>query len=254
MEPFSFAFLTDPQIGMDSPSGLDAPDSDRARLEACIEFINEWEAEFVVLGGDLIHSASGPKAEAEAHHVVQALAKLTVPYYGVAGNHDQGPKGEPWPYVEGGLPLHFSMQHKEVAFIGPNACNLRGTYEEDCQAEEWNWMREAFAKIPDDCAQRWVAMHWPLLNSYPTEEETYWNMKNREELVDFFVEQKVSCVLSGHFHQDVEVSWKGIPLVNCMSANKPLQYAEQRAFKMIMIFDGGWSIRRVSVDDLLTGD
>lgn len=112
-------------------------------------------------------------------------------------------------------------------------------------------MREEFAKIPDDCRQRWVVMHWPLLNFYPGEKGTYWNMPNREELIDFFVEQKVSCVLSGHFHQDVNVSWKGIPLVNCMSTNLPLQYPEQRAFKLITVFDDGWSIRRVSVADLL---
>lgn len=254
MEPFSFAFITDPQIGMNSPSGLDAPDSDRARLDASIEFINQSEAELLLLGGDQIHCPTGPDAEEQVSHVVQALEKLNVPYYGVAGNHDQSPKGEPCPYVEHGLPLHFSAQHKEVAFVGPNASRLRGNYEEDCQAEEWTWMREEFARIPDNCLQRWVVMHWPLLSAHPTEKETYWNMQNREEVIDFFVEQKVSCVLSGHFHQDVEASWKGIPLVNCMSVNMSLQYPEQRAFKMITIFDGGWSIRRVSVDDLVSED
>ncbi len=33
---FEFAFITDPQIGMNSPNGLDGPDSDRSRLEALL--------------------------------------------------------------------------------------------------------------------------------------------------------------------------------------------------------------------------
>ena len=55
---FNFAFVTDPQIGMNSPWGLNGPASDRSRLEWAINFINEPtnEIDFTIFGGDLVNN------------------------------------------------------------------------------------------------------------------------------------------------------------------------------------------------------
>ena len=90
-------------------------------------------------------------------------------------------------------------------------------------------------------------MHWPLIVSYPEEEDSYFHMPNRHEIIDFFVEQQVSCVLAGHLHQDVDINWKGIPMITAMTTSRPISYPEEVAFKLVTVFDGGWSARRVSV-------
>ena len=53
-DAFRFAFITDPQIGMNSPAGLRAAGSDKERLDAAIAYVNKGEVDFVVFGGDHI--------------------------------------------------------------------------------------------------------------------------------------------------------------------------------------------------------
>ena len=157
-KPFTFAFLTDPQLGMNSPSGLDAPDSDKARLCAAVGMINESDAEFVILGGDQIHGGydvleDEQAVEEQPDAVESALSGLNVPYYSVPGNHDFGRETDPRPYTDRGFPMRFTMQHKGVAFVEFSAVFLKGDHGRDRQEEEWSALRQAFAEIPADCTQ-----------------------------------------------------------------------------------------------------
>ena len=56
-------------------------------------------------------------------------------------------------------------------------------------------------RFPLTVHKLFVVMHWPLCVSYPDEEDSYFHMPNRYDIIDFFVEQRVSCVLAGHLHQ-----------------------------------------------------
>ena len=116
---FRFPFITARQTGMNSPAGLRGPGSERERLDA-------------------------------------AIATLTVPFYGVAGNHD----------------------HHEPAQI------------------------------------------------------------KRHD---------VSHVLSGHWHQDMDVRWRGISVITSTSISMPIQYPEEASFKIVTVFSDGWSVRRVAI-------
>ena len=64
---FSFAFIADPQIGMNSPSGLCGPGSDKERLDAAIAYVNEKEIDFVVFGGDQINEADDENTDSQLH-------------------------------------------------------------------------------------------------------------------------------------------------------------------------------------------
>jgi hypothetical protein len=90
-------------------------------------------------------------------------------------------------------------------------------------------------------------MQWPLFNYHPREEDTYWNMPNRDKLIDLFKRNKVSCVLSGHWQQDIDAIWNGISLIMSVGTSLPLQHPEELSFKIVTVFEGGWSVRRVSL-------
>jgi len=211
---FSFAFITDPQIGMNSPSGLHEPGSDKERLDRAIAYVNENAIDFVVFGGDQIHDTDTENTDSQLDVLQESLSALTVPYYGVMGNHDQGDPAQSWKYIERGLPVRFSFSHGNAFLVGINASWLRGDFGDDYLQKEWDYLETQFSQVPPDCEHRFVVMHWPLFNNHPREEETYWNMPNRDSLIDLFRKCEVSCVLTGHWHQDIDTRWHGISLID----------------------------------------
>ena len=246
-EVFSFAFITDPQIGMNSPSGLRGPGSDKERLDHAIGYVNENEIDFVVFGGDQINNAGDENTDPQLDVLEKSLSALTVPHYGVIGNHEQGDPAQDWKYIERELPIRFSLSHGNTFLVGINSSWLRGDFGDEYSQEEWDYLGSQFSQAPPDCKHRFVVMHWPLFSSHPREADTYWNMPNRNKLIDLFKRHEVSCVLSGHWQQDIDARWHGISLITSVGTSLPLQYPEELSFKVVTVFEDGWSVRRVSV-------
>ena len=244
---FRFAFVPDPQIGMNSPSGLHGPASDKERLDRTIEYINQNDIAFLILGGDQINDADSENTDAQLDVLEQCLSALTVPYYGVIGNHEQGDPTESWKYIERGFPVRFSLSYQNAFFVGVNSSWLRGDFTDEYLRREFDYLESQLAQVSPDCRHRFVVMHWPLFNYHPAEEETYWNMPNRNRLIDLFQKHQVTCVLSGHWQQDIDARWNGISLITSVGTSLPLQYPEEQSFKVVTVFEDGWSVRRVSV-------
>jgi len=250
-EVFKFAFITDPQLGMNSPGGLESHGSDKERLDRAIAYVNDRknEIQFVVFGGDQVNNfCDAEQEEKELLALESSLSTIAVPYYGVAGNHDVNLPGAENKYVQRDLPVRFSLAHGNSFFVGINAVWLRGRFGEEHLAQEWEYMESQFAAAPADCKHLFVVMHWPLFIAHPAEEETYWNMPNRARIIDVFKKYNVSCALSGHFHQDIDARWHGISLITSIGVCASLQYAEERSFKVVTVFPDGWSAHRVSVE------
>ncbi len=244
---FSFAFIADPQIGMNSPSGLHGPGSDKERLDRAIAYVNENDVDFVVFGGDQINNAGDESTDPQLDVLEKSLSALTVPYYGVIGNHEQGDPGQGWKYIRRGLPIRFSLSHRSAFLVGINSLWLRGHFGDEYLREEWDYLERQFSQVPPACEHRFVIMHWPLFNYHPREPDTYWNMPNRDRLIELFKQHGVSCVLSGHWQQDIDAQWHGISLITSVGTSLPLQYPEELSFKVVTVFENGWSARRVSV-------
>jgi hypothetical protein len=68
-------------------------------------------------------------------------------------------------------------------------------------------------------------------------------------VIALFQRHRVSCQISGHWHQDIDAVWHGISLLGSIGLSKPLQYPEERSFKVVTVFDDGWLARRVSVEN-----
>ncbi len=242
---FQFSFITDPQIGMHSPHGLDGPDSDRHRLELAIRHVNESDVDFVILGGDLIQLHD---SQEQLDLLRTCLSQLTVPVHAVAGNHDWvDPKGGPSLYIEQGGSTHFAFAHKHAFFVGVDAAHWRGNFGPKAQQTEATRFETLIAEADPACTQRFLVMHWPLFATHPDEEESYWNMPNRREILAVLKKHGISCVLSGHWHQDLDADWEGIRLIGSIGTSRPFQYPEEPSFKVFTVFKHGWSARRVSV-------
>ena len=245
---FRFAFITDPQIGMNSPAGLHGPGSDKERLDRAIEYINNHDIDFVIFGGDQINDGDNEHTDAQLDVLEECLSRLAVPYYGVIGNHEQDDTTDRWKYINRGLPVRFSLSHQNAFFVGVNCSWMSGVFGDEYETRELDYLQSQFAQIPQDCEHRFVVMHWPLFSVHPGEAEDYWNMPNRHRLIELFEKHQVTCVLSGHWQQDIDARWNGISLITSVGTSLPLQYPEELAFKMITVFEHGWSVRRVSVE------
>ena len=203
---------------------------------------------FDTFSGDQINDLTGERAETELDILEKCLGRLNVPYYGVTGNHDAWEPEEKWPYIERGFTERFAFGHGNSYFVGLNSSWLRGCFEGDYHEREIAYMTEQFAKAPADCRHRFVVTHWPLFVEHPDEEDTYWNMPKRKDVVAAFKENNVSCVLSGHYHQDIDAIWHGVPLITSVGVCWSLQYPEVLSFRIVTVFPDGWSVRRSSVE------
>jgi hypothetical protein len=241
--PFSFAFIADPQIGMNSPHGLRGSGSDKERLERAIDYVNDTEnaIDFVIFGGDQINE---PDSREQLEVFMECAAELNVPYYGVAGNHDQyDPRERSSIYLEREAPERFAFVHKKTLFVGLNASKLRGDYGDEYQEREWQHLSGAFDRLSGGCVHRFVVLHHPLFCRDPHEPDDYWNMPNRLQLIEFFRDRGVSCVLSGHWQKDIEAMWRGVGLVTSVGTSLPLQGPEELSFKVVTVFGDGWLAR-----------
>jgi len=246
---FEFAFIADPQIGLNHHIlwGLNGPQSDRIRLERAVAWVNANDIDFVIFGGDQINLHDSD----EQIDIFMACAKqLRVPYYTVYGNHElMDPAEGESTYCRRCGPGRFAFAHKGAFFLGLSSTHLRGQFGREPQQREWKYVREQFDACPADCSQRFVVMHHPLFAERPDEqEETYWNMPNRRELLDYFKAQQVTCLLTGHWQQDFDAVWDSLRMISSVGTSLPLNYPEELAFKAVRVFPGGWSVRRVSVE------
>jgi len=86
-QPWFFAVLADPQIGMFAHDQNFAQET--ANFEFAVANLNRLHPRFVVICGDLVNRPGDPAEIAEYKRVLQKLDP-SIPVYNVAGNHDVG--------------------------------------------------------------------------------------------------------------------------------------------------------------------
>ena len=244
---FSFAYITDAQLGA-TCFGLDRPGSASIYLERAIHYVNESNVDFIVLGGDQIHQGEGSLADQQLDAFERIMAKSSVPFYGVIGNHEQVNPEKGCKYIERGLPVRFTLSYENMYMVGLNCSWLRGEFGDKLQQKEQDFIETQLKKVPADCEHRFIVMHWPLFVLHPGEEDTYWNMPNRKSILNLFKKYNISCILAGHRHHDFNTKWGGINTIASIGTSAPSDYPEELAFKIVTVFKGGWSARRVSVE------
>lgn len=191
-KPLRFAFLTDTHLSIGSRSTVD--------LRRCIADINSHDDfDFAIFGGDITDFG----ADEEIAMAKAMTDSLDIPYYVVAGNHDAK-------WSESGCNTfknvfgyeHFEFEAGGWRFLG---CN--------CGPD----MRMAPALLPKD------SMDWLqgleadkrsiFINHYPQDT----SVLNYFEVTRALKRAGVEFEIGGHWHQNREMNYDGLPAVLCRS-------------------------------------
>jgi len=208
-----FVQLCDPQLGM---GGYE---HDKQTFTQAVKQINAMDADFAVICGDLVNHASD-SSFADFNAIRD---RLKMPCYLVPGNHDIG-------YVPSDSSLavyreifgrdYYTIRHRDVSFVFVNT-QLWKTRTGIESVVHDDWLRSTLESV--ETADRViVAGHYPLYIEDPAEEEAYFNLPGdiRTELLDLFSSNGVIAYLSGHKHETVINTYKGIQLVTGESTSR----------------------------------
>jgi len=211
--PFSFVQVCDPQLGMGGYA------HDTLVLNRAVDQINEMEVDFVIFCGDLVNHAS----DSSFSDFLHIISDLDVPYYLVPGNHDVGriPNDTSLAFYRNTFGKdYYAIHHKGIAFLFTNSQLWIADAGEESQRQD-SWFSETLQNIqPKDRIV--VIGHYPIYIQEIDEEESYFNfpMDKRTELLDLFSSHNVKAYLSGHKHQLVVNTFKGIQLVTGESTSR----------------------------------
>lgn len=200
-----FALFTDLHIAS-SGANVDA-------LEKIVEDVNHQDSvAFVIVSGDVTEFGS----DEEIRMAADLLAKITKPYYVVAGNHDAK-------WSESGCNTferifgyeHFMFQKNGYLFLGCNSGPNMRMAPALVPRESVLWLRAVLEQTPDD-------MPIVFVNHYPLNDE----MSNYAEVVDLLNTKNIKLALAGHHHVNKTYQAPGFPGVICRSLVTNRQHPE----------------------------
>ncbi len=207
-QPFTFVQLCGPQLGFGGYA------HDVAALQQAVRQINALQPAFVLVCGDLVNVPSA-KAYADFNRI---KAGLTVPCYGLPGNHDLGQHPTPaalqnFRKLVG--PDRFAFAHHGCTFVLVNSQLWKEPLPGESEQQDI-WLRRILAEANGKQSRLFVVGHHPLFVERPDEPENFWNLPpvRRADLLQLFAGQRVTAVLGGHTHTLLLNEYAGIQLVN----------------------------------------
>ena len=208
-EPFTFAQLCDPQLGMG-----DSYEHDINAFKQAVKQINRLKPDFVVICGDLVNKFS----EKSIADFLKIKNELTVPCYCAPGNHDVG--GKPTAdslrrYRQAVGKDYYSFTHKGYTFVFTNT-QLWNLPLEGESGKHHAWVERTLKAAKRRCSPVFIVGHYPLYGKELEEKDGYFNLplQIRKKLLPLYVECGVVAVLSGHTHKTVVNNYQGIQLVS----------------------------------------
>ena len=213
-EPFSFVQLCDTQLGM---GGYE---HDIKTFKQAVKQINELEADFVVICGDLVHNA----IDSTYTDFKNILKGLEIPSHLVSGNHDVGnvPTDTTLRYYRKTIgDDYYQFDHKNHSFVVTNTQLWKVNVKNE--SEKHNaWFEETIKFHGDKQYPVFVLGHYPLYTELPGEEDHYYNLPTatRKRILELFLENNVVAYLSGHTHKLTMNKYEHIQLVSGETTSK----------------------------------
>jgi len=214
-ESFTFVQMCDTQLGM---GGYE---HDVKMFELAVKQINTLKPDFVVICGDLINETNDDQAFVDFKRIRDGF---DMPCYSAPGNHDVG--NEPtialldrYRKIMGDD--YFAVDHKGYTFIIVNTQLWKAPVADETEKQD-AWLRETLAAAVEKDSPVFIAGHYPLFLSDPTEKEQYFNLPpdTRATLLRLFLSHKVVGVLTGHTHRIVENTYEGMQLITSGTTSK----------------------------------
>jgi len=211
---FSFVQLCDTQLGM---GGYE---HDIKKFKQAVKQINDLDADFVVICGDLVNHAS----DSAFSDFLKIKKGLKIPCYLVAGNHDVGnvPNDTTLGYYRKTVGKDYYKFHNNgYSFIVVNMQLWKVSVENESEKHD-SWFKEALKNQSNNKYPVIVIGHYPLYTELPEEEEQYSNLPitKRQELLNLFIQNNVRAYLSGHTHKLMVNKYKNVQLVSGETTSK----------------------------------
>ncbi|UWZ85388.1 metallophosphoesterase [Occallatibacter riparius] len=205
-QPWFFAVLADPQLGMYAKDQNFTQES--ANLEFVVASLNRLHPRFVVVCGDLTNRTGDATEIAEYKRILQKLDPA-IPVHNVPGNHDVG--NEPTPNTLNSYRQAFGRDYYSFSADGILGIVLNSSLigsptqvtDEAQKQEQWleNTLTEARAHRGREVV---VFQHIPYFLHDPAEKDDYFNLPAsiRRKYLDFLERGNVHYVFAGHYHRN----------------------------------------------------
>lgn len=216
--PFTFAVVSDPQIGMVELG------RDRTNFRAVASAINALKPSarpsFVFITGDLVNDATN-----QQEHVMfeQVVKTFSMPVYVIPGNHDVTVDGKTFElsllekYRKSEGSDRFAFAHARCLFIGLDSELWLGSSAE--AQEQFEWLKQQLRRRKR-CLYVFVFQHRPLFVATADEKDQYYDtpLVWRTKLLRLFEKRKVTAVLTGHLHRNESGYYHGIAMITTPSS------------------------------------
>jgi serine/threonine-protein phosphatase CPPED1 len=206
--------MCDPQLGFTDYA------SDLGRFEQAIRQINTLHPDLVVICGDLVNAAK-PQSFTDFN---EAEARLTMPAYAAAGNHDVGNHPshaslEQYRHLVG--KDYYAVDHKGCLFVVVNSQLWKAPIAGETDKQD-AWLAQTLEAAAKKQRRIFLVMHYPLFVKQPDEPEGYYNLPlpARRELLALLERYRVEAVLAGHTHTTSSNDYHGIQMVTSENTSR----------------------------------
>lgn len=185
------AFITDPHIGLavEMPQGVDV----RQNFLNALDTLPDFKPDCVILGGDLCSNTGNPEIYA---WVKAQLDALPMPYYIIAGNHDDSTMlaeafHKTHDLHEGELYYALPLNGRPALFLDTSQGKMSDT--------QWAWLRDHLTALRDNNVL--IVMHHPPLPADVPFMDANYAFQQPDEFLALV--QALPChvtVICGHYH------------------------------------------------------
>ncbi|HEV8366861.1 MAG TPA: metallophosphoesterase [Pyrinomonadaceae bacterium] len=250
LSPFSFAIVSDPQIGMVRLA------RDRENFAKVVKAINELKSgvrpRLVIIAGDLVHHGGNQE---ELGSFVEVEKTFATPVYVIPGNHDMAGDGK---HFEPSLldryrkvigPDRFGLKQADCLFVGLNSQLWIGAAS--LAEEQFKWL-ELLLRHRDHYRHIFIIQHHPLYLASADEADEYFNtpLGWRTRLLRLFEKARVTAVFTGHLHRNQSNTYRGIAMITTPSSCRNFD-GSAFGYALVTITDDGFSYRYVGVPGTL---
>lgn len=216
--------VSDPQMGFYAENGDLSYEIDR--LSDAVERINRLRPDAVVFTGDLVHDWDDP-VQLETFAALAKRIDRRIRTYYLPGNHDVKRSDgvvDSTPFTDIYGADRFSVRIGRTRLTGFNSVLLKDEIR-DCSKEErqFDWLAGVLANGRGvECDV--VFAHHPLFLYSYDEPDGYSVIvpQKRMRYLSLFEREKVSAYFAGHFHNNAEGTYHGIPIVTTSAVGRQL--------------------------------